>query len=150
MDSPTGPQIFEKYWSLLEIPSASRVSRSTFHTENPLILGTKVQNLITWETWHQELVYAQPYSNGNPFFWALSRGQRLHTAITITVLFHKYFNVCHKKTWACYSVFGTQQCLCRHTWCIIILSKWSKVTQGYSDFLATLKITISSVAFTCV
>jgi hypothetical protein len=44
MASPTDAQIFGKHRSYLEILSASRVSKSIFHTENPEILGTKLQN----------------------------------------------------------------------------------------------------------
>jgi hypothetical protein len=68
MASPTGPKKKKKHRSYLEILSASRVSKSIFRTENPEILGTKLQKLVTWKTWHPGLAYSQPYSTGKPFF----------------------------------------------------------------------------------
>jgi hypothetical protein len=80
-------------------------------------------------------------------FWAWSRGQWLHTAdATITLLFHRYFNVYHNKH------EHITVCLKHKRACADTLgsSKCSKVKQGYGDFLATLKIKISTMAFTCV
>jgi len=98
MVSPIGSQIFGKHTSHLENLSASRVSKSTFHTENPEILGTKSQNLITWETWHPGLVYSWPYNSGKPFCGHYQEANHYTLQLQqITLLFHKYFNVCHQK-----------------------------------------------------
>lgn len=41
-------QIFQKCRSHLEIIDARRMMWSEFHTEYPLVLGTTLQNLVTW------------------------------------------------------------------------------------------------------
>jgi len=53
-----GAQIFQKSTSHLKIITAMTVSQ--FHTEDPLILGTTIQNSAAWVTWC--LRFVQPRS----------------------------------------------------------------------------------------
>lgn len=44
-------QILRKFTSLLDILGSKRVTRSKFHTEDPLVLGAKVKSQESWATW---------------------------------------------------------------------------------------------------
>jgi len=44
-------QIFQKPTSHLKIPGTRRLTCGEFQTENPQILGTTLQNLVTWAMW---------------------------------------------------------------------------------------------------
>jgi hypothetical protein len=52
-----GAQVFQKSRSSLKILVAKRVTWSKFHFEDPYILGTAIQNLITMALWQLEFVH---------------------------------------------------------------------------------------------
>jgi len=89
------------FWKILEPPWNSKCQQCvTKH-----IPYRKPRNIRYQSTKFNHLGNLAPRTGVFPtlqhwktLFWALSRGQGLHTVIaTITLLFHKYFNVCHKK-----------------------------------------------------
>ena len=51
-------KIFQKSRNRLKIPGARRMTKSKFHSEEPQILGTTMQNLVTTVTWHPAIVHA--------------------------------------------------------------------------------------------
>jgi len=46
-----GAQIFKKFGTLFKILGARRVTHSRLQAEGPQILGTTVQNSVTWAAW---------------------------------------------------------------------------------------------------
>lgn len=49
-DCAKGAQIFQKSGSCLKILGAGRATLSKFHTEDPELLGTTIENSVTWAT----------------------------------------------------------------------------------------------------
>jgi hypothetical protein len=67
-----GANIFQKCRGQLKILFARKVTWSTFHVEDPQILGATVQNVVAPATWHQELrtaggEYKSPICNATEF-----------------------------------------------------------------------------------
>jgi len=44
-----GAHIFHKYWSCVRIVGARMVTCSKLHTADPHILGTAIENSVTWD-----------------------------------------------------------------------------------------------------
>lgn len=59
-----GVQIFQKCKRQFKILGTRRVIWSRFYTEEPQILGTIVQNLVTWDLHIHVLVHHEPDSSG--------------------------------------------------------------------------------------
>jgi hypothetical protein len=57
ISSIRGAQVFQKSRSYFKIMGTIRVTFCKFHTEDPQVLGTTIQNLVTRMTWHSVFVH---------------------------------------------------------------------------------------------
>jgi hypothetical protein len=53
-------QIFQKFTSHPTVLGDRRLLWAKFHTEDPVISGTTIQNFVTWVTWHLGIVHHWP------------------------------------------------------------------------------------------
>jgi hypothetical protein len=55
--SSSGEDVFQKTRIHLEIPGTRRVTRSKFHSEDPHILSTTVEDVVVVVSWHPTFVH---------------------------------------------------------------------------------------------